>query len=124
MSSGAASSRWAAILRALSATLFAARAADSPPTASERDPYVPMPNGPFSVSPWMICTWSGEEPIRSATICAKPVSWPCPCGEAPVYTVAVPDGCTRTIADSQKPAWMPTPLGPTARDGARPQIST
>ena len=26
-------------------------------------------------------------------------------------------------ADSQKPACMPKPLGPTARDGARPQIS-
>ena len=31
--------------------------------------------------------------------------------------------CTRTIADSQKPACRPTPLGPTTRDGARPQIS-
>ena len=39
-------------------------------------------------------------------------------------TVADPDGCTRTMADSQKAAWRPTPCGPTAREGASPQTST
>ena len=39
-------------------------------------------------------------------------------------TVADPDGCTRTIADSQYPAWSPTPCGPTTRDGASPHTST
>ena len=29
-----------------------------PPTDSERDPYVPMPNGILSVSPWTISTLS------------------------------------------------------------------
>src|SRR3982074_451319 len=44
-SSGAASSRCAAILRALSCTFSAARATDSPPTASERDPEGPPADG-------------------------------------------------------------------------------
>ena len=82
-----------------------------------------MPYGPVPVSPWMTSTTSGSTPSRSATICAIVVSRPWPCGEVPVKTVTEPDGCTRTTADSQKPAWMPTPLGPTTRDGARPQIS-
>ena len=60
----------------------------------------------------------------SAAIWAKLVSSPWPCGEVPVYTVADPLGWTRTIADSQKAAWSPTPCGPTARDGARPHTST
>ena len=51
------------------------------------------------------------------------VSSPCPWGEVPVNTVTDPDGCTRTTADSQNPAWMPTPPGPTTREGASPQIS-
>jgi len=38
MSSGAASSWWATIFRAFSATLMAVRFTDSPPTDSERDP--------------------------------------------------------------------------------------
>ena len=38
MSSGAASSWWATIWRALSAILAVARASDSPPTAVEREP--------------------------------------------------------------------------------------
>jgi hypothetical protein len=38
MSSGAASSLWATIARALSTTFSVARTIDSPPTASEREP--------------------------------------------------------------------------------------
>src|SRR3954466_7505343 len=66
----------------------------------------------------MISTTAGSTPRRSATICAIVVSRPWPCGEVPLNTVTEPDGCTRTTADSQKPAWMPTPPGPTAREGA------
>ena len=76
-----------------------------------------MPIGPRAVSPWVMSTCSGVIPSRSATIWAIVVSRPWPWGEVPVHTVAVPDAWTRTMADSQKPAWMPTPLGPTARDG-------
>ena len=35
-------------------------------------------------------------PISSATIWAKVVCKPCPCGDVPVYTVTVPLGSTRT----------------------------
>ena len=38
-------------------------------------------------------------------------------------TVTDPVGWTRTSADSYRPMPRPNPLGPTARDGARPQIS-
>ena len=41
----------------------------------------------------------------------------------PTGTVTVPVGCTRTSADSYRPMPRPKPFGPTARDGARPQIS-
>jgi hypothetical protein len=71
----------------------------------------------------MTSTSSGEVPSRSAAIWAMLVSRPCPWGEVPVNTVTEPDGWTRTTADSQKPAWIPTPPGPTTREGARPQIS-
>ena len=56
---------------------------------------------------------------RSAT---SEVSWPWPCAEEPVTTVADPVGCRRTIDDSQPPA--PTPIAFVTADGARPQIST
>jgi hypothetical protein len=84
MSSTAASSLCATSALAFSTTLAVALATASPPTASERDPYVPSPCGPVAVSPWRISTCSGSMPSRSATIWAKPVSWPWPCGEVPV----------------------------------------
>ena len=56
-------------------------------------------------------------------ICANAVSSPWPCGDVPVNTVTPPVKCTRTIADSQKAGLQADPLGPTTRDGARPQIS-
>ncbi len=74
MSSGAASSRAAVIRLAFSCTFSAARATASPPTASDRDPYVPQPHGPVPVSPWTTSTRSGSMPSRSAVIWAKPVS--------------------------------------------------
>ena len=50
-SPSAASSRWAATLRALSTTFRAARCTATPPTTSDRDPYVSMPCGEDWVSP-------------------------------------------------------------------------
>ena len=84
MSSGAASSWCATIRLALSCTFSAARAIASPPTASDRDPYVFLPNGPVLVSPWITSTTAGSTPSRSATIWAKLVSSPWPCGDAPL----------------------------------------
>jgi hypothetical protein len=40
-----------------------------------------------------------------------------------VYSVTDPLAWTRTVADSQPPPCRPNALGPTARDGALPQIS-
>ena len=123
MSAASASRLWATISRIFAEIFSAAWATATPPIDSEREPYVPRPIGPVAVSPWTTSTTLGSAPRRSATICAKPVSWPWPCGEAPVNTVTEPVGCTRTSADSYRPMPRPKPLGPTARDGARPQIS-
>jgi len=108
---------------ALSATRFAHRASASPPTASDREPYVLRPSGPVPVSPWITSTISGSTPTLSATIWANAVSWPWPWPDVPVYAVTAPVLWTRTIADSQPPACTPTPSGPVIRDGASPQIS-
>ena len=78
---------------------------------------VPIPAGVRAVSPWTTTTASMETPRRSATIWAKVVSWPWPCGEMPVVTVTVPLGSTRTVALSKGPkpqisvkVTMPTPM--------------
>ena len=84
MSSGAASSLCATIARTLSTTLSDALAIASPPTASEREPYVSRPHGPWDVSPCMTSTACGSTPSLSATIWAKLVSSPWPCGDVPV----------------------------------------
>ena len=55
-------------------------------------------------------------PSSSATICAKVVSSPWPCGDAPVITVTLPVGSIFTVALSQPPAGM-------AADGPMAQIS-
>ena len=52
MSSGETSIIVAAMIFALSTTLFAATATAAPETGVERLPYVPNPNGVLSVSPW------------------------------------------------------------------------
>jgi hypothetical protein len=83
MSSGAASSWCATTFLALSTIFVVALAIAWPPTASERDPYVPSPCGPVPVSPCMTSICCGSIPSRSATICANDVSSPCPCGDVP-----------------------------------------
>ena len=85
---------------ALVSTLSSARASAEPPTASERDPYVPMPKGIFEVSPCTTSTASISTPSLSAMICAKVVSWPWPWLWVPVKKVTEPVGCTRTSPHS------------------------
>ena len=53
MSAGLASSSIAASSLPLSATLIAAPLIAAPPACSEREPYVPVPRGIRSVSPWL-----------------------------------------------------------------------
>src|SRR5450432_3395142 len=89
-SSAEHSSRCAAIRRALSRTFTHVNCSAVPPTASERDPYVPRPYGDCPVSPWTTSTWSNGMPSSLSTICDHDVSWPCPCAEEPVTTVADP----------------------------------
>ena len=84
MSSGAASSSAAQMRFALSCTRWAARTIASPPTASEREPYVSQPQAPWSVSPWCTSTFCGSMPRMSPAIWAKLVSSPWPCGDVPV----------------------------------------
>ena len=101
----------------LSRTRSSALSNAGPPTAMLRLPKVPMPYCTSAVSPWRTEMSSRATPRKSAAICAKLVSSPCPCGEQPVSTVTLPDGSTRTDALSQPPAG-------TAGEGPRPQIST
>ena len=60
-------------------------------------------------------------PSSSATSWANVVSCPCPCECEPVKTVTLPVGCTRTLPDSQSPAWAPSE--PTTLEGAMPHAS-
>ena len=92
-----------------------------PPTASEREPYVPMPNGTRPVSPWTMSTFSIGMPSRAATTCANVVSWPWPWLCEPVNTVTLPVGWTRTSPASNRPARAPS--APATFDGAMPQAS-
>ena len=62
ISASAASSICAAMILPLAITLSKAFDIAVPPTASEREPYVPMPKGVRSESPWTIST---------ASICAR-----------------------------------------------------
>ncbi len=74
----------AAMRRALSWTMFAARRMAEPPTARLRLPPVPLPMGVFSVSPWRTTILSKSTPRWSAMIWANVVSCPCPWAEVPV----------------------------------------
>ena len=74
-----------------------------PPVTRPRLPIVPWPIGVLPVSPWRTAILSKSTPRRSATICEKVVSCPCPWGEMPVITVTAPEGSTRTDALSYGP---------------------
>ena len=112
-----ASSRAAANLAILAFTFVPASCSAAPPTACERLPNVPMPCFTTAVSPWWIVTCSSGTPNWSASICAKVVSLPCPCGETPVVALIRPSRSTVTCACSQPP-------GGNEEDGPRPQLST
>jgi hypothetical protein len=49
-----------------------------------------------AVSVWTTVTVSASTPRVFATSCAKAVSWPWPCGEAPVLAVTRPRASTAT----------------------------
>ena len=60
--------------------------------AIERLPNVPMPRGTTPLSPKRSTTSSMSIPSRSAAIWANVVSWPWPCGEAPLRMTTRPLG--------------------------------
>ena len=66
------------------------------------------------MSPHFTVILSIGMPSSSLASIAHTVSWPWPCGEVPVKMVALPSGCTSTVAFS---------LGPPA-SRAGPVIST
>ena len=110
MSSAAASSLWAAIRLALSLILSSdidqRRAADGEAAAAHRAVAL---RGVAGVAVVDDDLRRSRRRCSSATIWAKVVSWPWPCGEMPVKTVTSPLGSTRTVALS---------------NGPKPQIST
>src|SRR5437763_112405 len=63
-----------------------------------------MPYCTMAVSPCSTMMSSIGTPSSSAAICAKVVSSPCPCGDAPVMTVTLPVGSIFTVALSQPAA--------------------
>ena len=98
ISTGEASSRWAAIRIAFSRTTRAARSAALPPMAAVRLPYVPPPCATRSESPVSTSMVSGSMPRRLPTSRENIVTCPWPCGAAPVTTVTPPFSWTRTTA--------------------------
>ena len=79
MSSGDASSRWAAIFRARSSTSFDATWIALPAVCSEREPIVPAPRGTRSVSELTRVILSIGMPSTSLASIANAVWWPWPC---------------------------------------------
>ncbi len=102
-SAGLASSSSAArCLASSSRSRDACRTAE-PPCCRLREPPVPPPSGIRSVSPHFTVILSMGMPSSSLASMAQTVAWPCPCGEVPVKMVAVPSGCTSTVAFSRGP---------------------
>ena len=66
--------------------------AAAPPIWVDFEPYVPVPRGTMSVSPLITVIFSTGIPICSDAICANVVSWPWPCENEPVRTIASPVG--------------------------------
>ncbi len=89
----------------------------APPTACDRLPNVPMPCLATAVSPWWMVMCSIGTPNWSASICAKVVSLPWPCGDAPVVALIRPSRSTVTCACSQPPVGR-------RKEGPSPQTST
>ena len=100
MSSGAASSLWAAM-----ATMRSRRIAAVSPMAPAiieplRLPPVPRPNGVTAVSPWMVLTSSMSTPRASAVSCTAVVSRLLPVEPPATYTLTLPEGSMRIVAPS------------------------
>ena len=104
MSSGLASRRSAASRFAFSATSSAAWRPPLPPIWVDFEPYVPVPRGTVSVSPFSTVTSSTARPRRSATIIANVVSWPCPWENEPVRRIALPSAVIVTAPNSASSA--------------------
>ena len=98
MSASSASRSSAANFWAFSTSSWAALLTADPPCWSEREPMVPPPDGTRSVSPQTSVMRSIGMPVCSVVIIDQAVSWPWPCGDVPVYTVADPSSCTSILA--------------------------
>ena len=103
MSRGSASSCSAASSLAFSTSSSAAWRAAAPPIWVDFEPYVPVPRATRSVSPLITVTRSTGSPICPAAICANVVSWPWPCENEPVLTIASPSGVISTAPNSLSP---------------------
>ena len=75
-----------------------------PPICVDFDPNVPVPLGTSSVSPLTTVTFSIGSPSRSAAIIANVVSWPWPCENEPVCTIAPPSDVISTSPYSASPS--------------------
>ena len=100
MSASAASSRCAANFFAFSTTLSVALRIAAPPTASSASRRCPCRRGCGRCRRGRPRSSFSGMPSRSATICAKAVSWPWPWLWVPVKTLMPPVGFTRTVAAS------------------------
>ena len=58
------------------------------------------------MSPHFSVILSTGMPSSSLASMAHAVAWPCPCGEVPVRIVALPSGCTSTVAFSLRRAGL------------------
>ena len=98
-------------MRASSISSSAACLTAAPPCCRLREPPVPPPSGTRSVSPHFTVIFSIGMPSSSLASIAQTVECPWPWGEVPVRIVAVPSGCTSTVAFSREaPASPPPPV--------------
>ena len=74
-----------------------------PPSCTDREPTVSPPLRISSVSPCSTVIRSIGTPVRSDTIIAHVVTWPCPYGVVPVRTIRLPSGCSSTAPNSDPP---------------------
>ena len=100
MSAGSVSRYSATSFFACSTTSSDASLAATPPICVDFDPYVPVPLAISSVSPLWTVTFSTGSPSRSAAIIANVVSWPWPCENEPVRTIAPPSRVISTSLNS------------------------
>ena len=100
MSSGAASSLWAAIATSRSRRIAAVSPMAPAVIEPLRLPAAPAPKPVSAVSPWMVATSSMSTPSASAASCTTVVSMLFPVEPPAMYTLTVPDGSMRIVAPS------------------------